>query len=81
MNHAPIYAALINVGDNPLIGLVVLLLICGVIWLLWSKVIMPLLANIVGEPFLGIANWLVIAILVIVVVDRALEVIFGISLF
>ena len=75
------YAALINVGDNPLVGLVVLLLICGAVWLLWSKVIMPLLAQVVGEPFLGIANWLVIAILVIVVVDKALEVIFGISLF
>ncbi len=74
-------AALINLGDNPLIGLIVVLLICGFIWLLWLKVAVPLLKNVIGEPFLGIVNWLVIAILVIVALSKALGVIFGITLF
>ncbi len=76
----PVQAALINLGDSPLIGLVIVVLVCGIAWLIWTKVIMPLLANIVGEPFLGIANWIVIAILVLIVLSRALLVIFGISL-
>lgn len=76
----PVYAALINLGNSPLIGLVVVVLVCGIAWLIWTKVIMPLLANIVGEPFLGIANWIVIAILVLIVLSRALDVIFGIQL-
>lgn len=76
----PVYAALINLGNSPLIGLVIVILVCGIAWLIWTKVIMPLLANIVGEPFLGIANWIVIAILVLIVLSRALDVIFGIQL-
>ena len=80
MFHAPVQAALINLGDSPLIGLVIVVLVCGIAWLIWTKVIMPLLANIVGEPFLGIANWIVIAILVLIVLSRALLVIFGIQL-
>ncbi len=80
MQHASVQAALINLGDSPLIGLVIVVLVCGIAWLIWTKVIMPLLANIVGEPFLGIANWIVIAILVLIVLSRALLVIFGIQL-
>jgi len=80
MLHAPVQAALINLGDSPLIGLLIVVLVCGIAWLIWSKVIMPLLAQIVGEPFLGIANWIVIAILVLIVLSRALLVIFGIQL-
>ena len=80
MLHAPVQAALINLGDSPLIGLVIVVLVCGIAWLIWTKVIMPLLANIVGEPFLGIANWIVIAVLVLIVLSRALLVIFGIQL-
>ncbi len=76
----PVQAALINLGDSPLIGLVVVVLVCGIAWLIWTKALMPLLANIVGEPFLGIANWIVIAILVLIVLSRALLVIFGIQL-
>ncbi len=80
MFHAPVQAALINLGGSPLIGLVVVVLVCGIAWLIWSKVVMPLLAQIVGEPFLGIANWIVIAILILIVLSRALLVIFGIQL-
>ncbi len=80
MGH-PHLAALINLGGNPLVVLIVLLLVCGFVWLLWSKVAMPLLANVIGEPFLGIVNWLVIAILVLIVLSKALEILFGISLF
>ncbi len=80
IDPTPVHAALINLGDSPLIGLVVVVLVCGIAWLIWTKVIMPLLANIVGEPFLGIANWIVIAILVLIVLSRALLVIFGIQL-
>lgn len=80
MSMVPVEAALINLGNSPLIGLVVVVLVCGIAWLIWTKVIMPLLANIVGEPFLGIANWIVIAILVLIVLSKALDVIFGIQL-
>ncbi len=80
MFQAPVQAALINLGGSPLIGLVVVVLVCGIAWLIWTKVIMPLLASIVGEPFLGIANWIVIAILILIVLSRALDVIFGIQL-
>lgn len=76
----PVLAALINLGGSPLVGLVVVVLVCGIAWLIWTKVIMPLLAQIVGEPFLGIANWIVIAILILIVLSRALDVIFGIQL-
>ncbi len=76
------YAALVNLGGaTPLVMLIVLFVILGFVWLLWSRVCMPLLGNVVGEPFLGIINWLVIAILCIIAITRAVEVIFGISLF
>lgn len=77
----PHLAALINLGGNPLVTLLAVLILAGIIWLLWTKVAMPLLAQIVGEPFLGIANYIVMAILIIWVLSVALEVIFGISLF
>ncbi len=77
----PVMAALIPIGGNPLVMLLVVVLVCGLAWLVWSKVFMPLLTKVIGEPFLGIANWIVIAILVIIVLSKALEVIFGISLF
>ncbi len=80
MLQAPVQAALINLGGSPLIGLVVIVLVCGIAWLIWTKVLLPLLAQIVGEPFLGIANWIVIAILILIVLSRALAVIFGIQL-
>ncbi len=80
MLQPPVQAALIDLGGSPLVGLVVVVLLCGVAWLIWTKVIMPLLAQVVGEPFLGIANWIVIAILVLIVLSRALLVIFGIQL-
>ncbi len=73
-------AALLNLGDSPLVGLVVVLLLAGIIYMIWSKVIMPLLAKIVSEPWLGIADWIVIAILIIWVLKVALAVIFGINL-
>ena len=73
-------AALLNLGDSPLVGLVIVLILAGIVYMVWSKVIMPLLAKIAAEPWLGIANWIVIAILIIWVLKVALAVIFGIDL-
>lgn len=73
-------AALIDLGGSPLVGLVVVLLLAGIVYMVWSKIIMPLLAKIVADPWLGIADWIVIAILIIWVLKVALAVIFGINL-
>ncbi len=73
-------AALLNLGGSPLVGLVVVLILAGIIYMIWAKVIMPLLANISAGPWLNIADWVVKAILIIWVLKVALEVIFGISL-
>lgn len=74
-------AALINIGSSPLVGLIVVLLLCGFAAFIWRKVFVPLLAKIIDEPWLGIASWAVYAILIIIALSRALLVIFGIDLF
>ena len=75
---APVQAALINVGDNPLIGLIVLVIVVGIIaWIALKLVSFIPMAS----PFKEIVTWLITAVAVLIVVDRALEVIFGIDLF
>ena len=75
-------AALLNLGGaTPLVMLIVVLLILGLVWMIWSKVCMPLLANVIGEPFLNIVNWIVIAILIVIAISKVFEVVFGISVF
>ena len=78
--HVPMQAALINLGDSPLIGLLVLILIVGiVVWFaLW---ILDNFGGFIAEPFRKAARVLILVIGVLVVLDRALEVIFGINLF
>lgn len=74
-------AALVNLGGNPLVQLVVVLILAGIIYMAWQKVAMPLLSKIVAEPWLGIADWVVFIILIVWVLSVALSVIFGIQLF
>lgn len=74
-------AALINIGGSPLIGLLVTLIVVGLcvfvaLWI-WDKFI----AAYVAEPFGSGARFLIIAIGVIIVVDKILQVVFGINLF
>ena len=75
------YAALINVGDNPLVGLLVLLIVVGiVVWVaLW--LLDNFAKQIMNDLFYKAARMLIIFIAVVIVLDKALEVIFGISLF
>lgn len=77
----PHLAALIDIGGNPLVMLIVVLIVAGIIYMVWSKVAMPLLAQIAAEPWLGIANWIVVLILVLWVLSVVLQILFGISLF
>lgn len=79
LNAAPRMAALINLGDSPLVGLLVLIIVVGlVIWLalwIWDT----FLARVLAEPFNSGGRTLIIIIGVLIVVVRALEVIFGIT--
>jgi uncharacterized membrane protein YwzB len=72
-------AALINLGNSPLIGLIVLCIVVGfVVWLaLW---LLDNFGGFIAQPFHKAARMLIILIGVLAVLDRALEVIFGISL-
>lgn len=74
-------ALLVDLGNHPLAILLVVLIGCGVAWLVWSRIIMPLLAKVVAEPFLSGINWIVLAILIFIALGKALEVFFGITLF
>ena len=82
MSHITLqYAALINLGGNPLVGLILLVILValcvyGAIWLLDN-----LLAQFMAEPFLKVARFLIYAVGIIIVVDDVLKVVFGISLF
>lgn len=74
------YAALINVGDNPLIGLLVTVIVVGIcvyaaIWLLDNFV-----SKIMSEPFARAARGLIFFIGILIVVVEALRVVFGITL-
>lgn len=77
----PTHAALINLGDGGgLIGLLVLIIVVGiVVWLaLW---LIDNFGSFIAEPFRKAVRALIIFIGVLVCLDKALEVIFGISLF
>ena len=75
------HAALINFGDNPLVGLILLIVLVGIaVWAaLW--VLDNFLKPFMNDLFYRGAHVLIIAVGVIIVVDEALKVIFGISLF
>lgn len=75
----PVFAALINVGDNPLIGLIVLVVIVGIA--VYFAVMLLGFATFIDAKFKQFAIWLIYAVAVIIVVQRALAVIFGITLF
>lgn len=77
--HPPMKAALINLGDSPLIGLIVLCIIVGiVVWLaLW---LLDNFGGFIAEPFRKGVRMLIIFVGVLIVLSRALEVLFGISL-
>ncbi len=77
--HTLTEAALINLGNSPLIGLVLLVIGVGiaVFFLLW---LLGLLKDYIKEPFMQIAVFLIYAIAIFIVVQRALLVIFGISI-
>ncbi len=77
----PVYAALINVGDDPLVGLIILIILVGIAVFVALWVLNTFLAPYVVEPFLSAARFLIWAIGIIIVVRRLLAVIFGISLF
>lgn len=72
------YAALINLGGSPLIGLIVLVIVVGIIAYIALKLVsfIPL-----APPFGEIAKWLIYLVAILIVLNRALEVIFGTSLF
>lgn len=77
----PTYAALINLGDGGgLVGLLVLILIVGiVVWLaLW---LLDNFGGFIAQPFNKAIRMLIIFIGVMICLNRALEVLFGISLF
>lgn len=74
------HAALIDLGGNPLIGLIVLCIVVGiVVWLaLW---ILDNFGAFIAQPFNKLVRMLIIFVGILVVLDRALIVIFGIHLF
>lgn len=74
-------AALIDVGNNPLVTLIIVLIVCGIIAMIWRKLLAPLLAKVVDEPWLGAISWIVYGVLILVAVAKVLEVIFGITFF
>lgn len=77
----PVQAALINLGSNPLIGLVVLIIVVGIVCWLALWILDNFLSSIMSPPFAKAARMLIIGIGILVVVTEALSVIFGITLF
>lgn len=72
------HAALIDLGGSPLVGLIVLVIVVGIVALIAIKLVsfIPMLA-----PFKEIATWLIYMIAVLIIVVKAAEVIFGITIF
>lgn len=81
LTAAPVYAALINVGDNPLVGLVILMILVGIAVFVAIWILDNFLAAYMAAPFANGARFLICAIGIIIVVDRVLQVVFGISIF
>lgn len=71
-------AALLNVGCNPLIALIITIVVVGVI--VWAALWLLGLATFIAEPFRTIAMQAVKVIAIIYVVLVALEIIFGIRI-
>jgi hypothetical protein len=77
----PIHAALINIGDSTgLVGLLVLVLVVGFVVWLCIYLLDAFGKPVISDPFYKLARVLIFAIAAVVVVDKALEVIFGVSL-
>ena len=72
-------AALINIGDNPLIQLLLLVIIVGIA--VYIAIFLLNFATFIEGKFKQAAVFLIYAIGIIIVLDKALEVIFGINMF
>jgi hypothetical protein len=78
---APHLAALIDIGGNPIVQLVIVLFLCGAIYMIWQKVLMPFVGKMVADPWLGVIDWIIFIALILWAFATALWVIFGIDLF
>lgn len=74
----PTYAAIFNVGNSPLIGLIILVLIVGVV--VYFAVKLLNFATFIDGKFKQFAVWLIYVVAILIVLNRALEVFFGYSL-
>ena len=82
MQHIPLqYAALINLGGNPWVNLILLVIIVAVVVAAAIWVLENLLKPYMAEPFFKLAVFLVYAVGIIIVVDALLKAVFGITLF
>lgn len=75
----PVFAALINVGAaSPLVGLIVLIIVVGIVVLIAAKLIefIPMDGN-----FKQLAIWLIYLVAALIVIVKAFEILFGITLF
>lgn len=77
MTHAPHYAALINLGCNPFISLIVTILVVGfIVWL--AQLLLPYAP--VSDPFKKMAGTAILYLGIGYVFLVALEIIFGIQI-
>ncbi len=77
LTELPAYhAALINLGCNPFVSLIVTFIVTGVI--VWLALLILGFATFIAEPFKSMASKAIIALGVIYCVCVALQIIFGI---
>lgn len=77
MPHAA-QAAIFNIGGSPLVGLIILALIVGIVVYFALKLLD--FATFIDGKFKEFAKWLIYVVAVLIVLNRALEVFFGVSL-
>lgn len=75
------YAAMINLGSNPLISLIILVIVVGIVVWVALYIFDTFLAGIIAEPFAKFARALIWIIGLIIVIDAVLKVVFGIAIF
>lgn len=74
----PTYAAIFNIGNSPLIGLIILCIIVGIV--VYFAVKLLDFATFIDGKFKQFAIWLIYVVAILIVLNRALEVFFGYSL-
>jgi len=73
------YAALINLGCNPFVSLILTIIVTGII--VWLALWLLGFATFIAEPFKAMASKGIMALGIIYVVCVALQIIFGITIF